>query len=79
MESSMTSDWAGDEWIRYLVRTTDQLRGWANVALTGDVATPNPEWGFPRTPPPPVAGFCSACDMDGKGGTPAVPDWEHGK
>ena len=41
-----------------------------------DVATPNPERGFPRTPPPTAAGLCSACDMDGKGGTPAVPDWE---
>jgi len=50
--------------------------GWANVALTGDVAAPNPERGFPRTPPPTAAGLCSACDMDGKGGTPADPDWE---
>ena len=74
MKSSITADWAAGEWIRYLVRTTD--RGWANVALTGDVATPNPERGFPRTPPPTAAGLCSAYDMDGKGGTPTVPDWE---
>ena len=75
MESSMTADWAGGEWIR-LSWSGPPTGGWANVALTGDVATPNPERRFPRTPPPTAAGLCSACDMDGKGGIPAVPDWE---
>ena len=50
--------------------------GWANVALTGDVAAPNQEWGSPQTPPPTAAGLCSACDVNGKGGTPGVLDWE---
>jgi len=74
MESSMTADWAGDEWMRYLVRITARGMG-HNLGLTGDVAAPNPERRSPRTLPPPAAGLCSACDMDGWTRTPAVTDY----
>ena len=71
MESSITVDWAGGEWIRYLVRTTDRGMGQRGTYRRRGYTQPRT-----GVSPDTTTHGGRAYDMDGKGGTPAVSDWE---